>query len=50
MPGVDKKEKGRGIGEDLLSDAMRRALQAAKIIEARARRRCPRSRSVQGEA
>jgi GNAT superfamily N-acetyltransferase len=36
MLGVDKSEKGRGIGQDLLSDAMRRALQAARIIGARA--------------
>ena len=36
MFGVDKNEKGQGIGQDLLSDAMRRALQAAKIIGARA--------------
>jgi GNAT superfamily N-acetyltransferase len=36
MLGVDKTEKGQGIGQDLLSDAMRRALQAARIIGARA--------------
>jgi GNAT superfamily N-acetyltransferase len=36
MLGVDKTEKGQGIGQDLLTDAMRRALQAAKIIGARA--------------
>jgi GNAT superfamily N-acetyltransferase len=36
MLGVDKAEKRQGIGEDLLADAMRRALQAAKIIGARA--------------
>ncbi|HYD84495.1 MAG TPA: GNAT family N-acetyltransferase [Opitutus sp.] len=34
--GVDQSEKGRGLGRDLLADAMRRALQAAKIIGARA--------------
>ncbi|HVY41693.1 MAG TPA: GNAT family N-acetyltransferase [Hyphomicrobiaceae bacterium] len=36
MLGVDKSEKGQGIGQDLLSDAMRRSIQAAKIIGARA--------------
>jgi GNAT superfamily N-acetyltransferase len=36
MFGVHKKEKGQGIGQDLLNDAMRRALQAARIIGARA--------------
>ncbi len=36
MLGVDKTEQKQGIGQDLLSDAMRRALQAAKIIGARA--------------
>jgi GNAT superfamily N-acetyltransferase len=36
MFGVDKSEKRQGIGEDLLHDAMRRALQAARIIGARA--------------
>jgi GNAT superfamily N-acetyltransferase len=36
MFGVDKGEKRQGIGEDLLNDAMRRALQAARIIGARA--------------
>ena len=36
MFGVDKNEKRQGIGEDLLNDAMRRALQAARIIGARA--------------
>ena len=34
--GVDKTEQRRGLGQDLLSDAMRRALQASKIIGARA--------------
>lgn len=34
--GVDKSEQKQGIGQDLLSDAMRRAIQAAKIIGARA--------------
>jgi GNAT superfamily N-acetyltransferase len=34
--GVDKAEQGQGLGQDLLSDAMRRALQASKIIGARA--------------
>lgn len=34
--GVDRSEQGRGLGQDLLADAMRRALQAAKIIGARA--------------
>ncbi len=34
--GVDKSEQGQGLGQDLLSDAMRRALQASKIIGARA--------------
>jgi GNAT superfamily N-acetyltransferase len=34
--GVDKTEQGHGLGQDLVSDAMRRALQAAKIIGARA--------------
>jgi GNAT superfamily N-acetyltransferase len=34
--GVDREEKRQGIGADLLSHAMRRALQAAKIIGARA--------------
>jgi GNAT superfamily N-acetyltransferase len=36
MFGVHKDEKGQGIGQDLLSDAMRRTLQAARIIGARA--------------
>jgi len=36
MFGVDKTEKRQGIGEDLLNHAMRRALQAARIIGARA--------------
>ena len=36
MLGVHKDEKGQGLGEDLLSDATRRALQAARIIGARA--------------
>jgi GNAT superfamily N-acetyltransferase len=36
MFGVHKEEKGQGIGQDLLNDAMRRALQAARIIGARA--------------
>jgi GNAT superfamily N-acetyltransferase len=34
--GVDRSEQGKGIGKDLLADAMRRAIQAAKIIGARA--------------
>lgn len=34
--GVHEDEQGRGIGRDLLADAMRRALQAARIIGARA--------------
>jgi len=34
--GVDKPEQEQGLGRDLLSDAMRRALQASKIIGARA--------------
>lgn len=34
--GADKAEQGRGLGQDLVSDAMRRALQASKIIGARA--------------
>ena len=34
--GVDSQEQGQGLGTDLLSHAMRRALQAAKIIGARA--------------
>jgi GNAT superfamily N-acetyltransferase len=34
--GVDKAEQGHGLGQDLISDAMRRALQASKIIGARA--------------
>ncbi|MGD9981129.1 MAG: GNAT family N-acetyltransferase [Hyphomonadaceae bacterium] len=34
--GVDAREQGQGIGRDLLADAMRRALQAARIIGARA--------------
>jgi len=34
--GVDQAEQGKGIGRDLLADAMRRAIQAAKIIGARA--------------
>jgi GNAT superfamily N-acetyltransferase len=36
MFGVDSAEQGQGIGQDLLSDAMRRTLQAARIIGARA--------------
>ena len=36
MLGVDKSKQGQGLGQDLLSDAMRRALQASKIIGARA--------------
>lgn len=36
MFGVHKDEKGQGIGQDLLSDAMRRTLQAARIVGARA--------------
>lgn len=34
--GVDKTEQRKGVGKDLLADAMRRAVQAAKIIGARA--------------
>lgn len=34
--GVDRSEQGCGLGQDLLSDAMKRALQAARIIGARA--------------
>jgi GNAT superfamily N-acetyltransferase len=34
--GVHQDEQGQGIGRDLLADAMRRALQAARIIGARA--------------
>ncbi|HYD89534.1 MAG TPA: GNAT family N-acetyltransferase [Vitreimonas sp.] len=34
--GVDAGEQGQGIGRDLLADAMRRSLQAARIIGARA--------------
>jgi GNAT superfamily N-acetyltransferase len=34
--GVDARDQGRGLGQDLLSDAMRRSLQAARIIGARA--------------
>lgn len=34
--GVDRSEQGQGLGQDLLADAMRRSLQAAKIIGARA--------------
>lgn len=34
--GVDRSEQGQGLGQDLLSDAMRRSLQAARIIGARA--------------
>jgi GNAT superfamily N-acetyltransferase len=34
--GVDKSERGNGLGQDMLADAMKRALQAAKIIGARA--------------
>jgi GNAT superfamily N-acetyltransferase len=36
MFGVDTEEQGRGLGQDLLNDAIRRALQAARIIGARA--------------
>lgn len=36
MFGVDRAEQGRGLGQDLLSDAIKRALQAARIIGARA--------------
>jgi GNAT superfamily N-acetyltransferase len=36
MFGVDKDEQGQGLGQDLLNDAIRRALQAARIIGARA--------------
>jgi GNAT superfamily N-acetyltransferase len=36
MFGVDAREQGQGLGQDLLADAMRRALQAARIIGARA--------------
>jgi GNAT superfamily N-acetyltransferase len=34
--GVERSEQKQGIGRDLLNDAMRRAIQAAKIIGARA--------------
>src|SRR3972149_11609984 len=34
--GEDKDEKGQGIGRALLTDAMRRALQAARYVGARA--------------
>jgi len=34
--GVDQRGQGRGLGQDLLADAIRRALQAASIIGARA--------------
>jgi GNAT superfamily N-acetyltransferase len=34
--GVHEDEQGHGIGRDLLNDAMRRALRAARIIGARA--------------
>ena len=34
--GVDKSEQKQGIGRDLLGDAMRRGVQAAKIVGARA--------------
>ena len=34
--GVDRSEQGQGLGQDLLNDAKRRALQAARIIGARA--------------
>lgn len=36
MFGVDRGEQGQGLGQDLLSDAIKRALQAARIIGARA--------------
>jgi hypothetical protein len=36
MFGVDKAEQRQGIGESLLGDAILRALQATKIIGARA--------------
>lgn len=36
MFGVDLTEQRQGIGQDLLNDAIRRALQAARIIGARA--------------
>ena len=36
MFGVHQDEKGQGLGESLLGDAIRRALQAARIIGARA--------------
>lgn len=36
MFGVDESEKRQGLGQDLLNDAIRRALQAARIIGARA--------------
>jgi GNAT superfamily N-acetyltransferase len=34
--GVDKEENGRGLGESLLGDAMKRALQSAELVAARA--------------
>lgn len=34
--GVDQSEKGHGLGQDMLGDAMKRALQAAKMVGARA--------------
>lgn len=34
--GVDLSEKGRGLGQSLLADAMKRALQSAELVAARA--------------
>ena len=34
--GVHKEEQGQGLGQDILNDAARRSLQAARIIGARA--------------